>query len=134
MSRCAEQLDCSLGDSTWTERIAELRASGCWRALLSEARGRFESLNGLGLKMVATGLGFTWRDDDPGGANSMAWYEQATQAPDAETQSRNRRRLLEYNEDDVRATLFLRDWLSTHSSADLPVLPEEGYAVRTAAD
>jgi len=84
--------------------------------------------------MVATGLGFTWRDDDPGGANSMAWYELATEAPDAETQSRYRQRLLEYNKDDVRATLFLRDWLSSYSPADLPVLPEEGYATSTAAD
>jgi predicted RecB family nuclease len=52
--------------------------------------------------------------------------ELLPEALDAETQSRYRQRLLEYNEDDVRGTLFLRDWLSSFSPADLPVLPEEG--------
>ena len=61
----------------------------------------------VGLKVVAALAGFTWRDDDPDGAESIVWYEQAV-AGDPEA----RMRLLAYNEDDVRATRALRDWMS----------------------
>lgn len=61
----------------------------------------------IGLKRVAALAGFSWRDDDPDGALSMVWYEQAA-AGDPEARSR----LLAYNEDDVRATHALRGWMS----------------------
>ncbi len=60
----------------------------------------------LGLKVLATRAGFTWRDEDPSGEASMAWYEEAAAGDDSA-----RRRLLEYNEDDVLATRALRSWL-----------------------
>ena len=60
----------------------------------------------LGLKVLASRAGFTWRDEDPSGEASMAWYEEATAGDESA-----RRRLLEYNEDDVLATRALRDWL-----------------------
>ena len=60
----------------------------------------------LGLKVLATRAGFAWRDEDPSGEASMTWYEEATAGDLAA-----RRRLLEYNEDDVLATRALRDWL-----------------------
>lgn len=62
----------------------------------------------VGLKIVAALAGFTWRDDDPDGAQSMVWYEQAF-AGDQQA----RQRLLTYNEDDVRATRTLRNWMET---------------------
>ena len=37
---------------------------------------------GAGLKALATYAGFTWRDNDPGGEQSLAWYELATAHPD----------------------------------------------------
>ena len=60
----------------------------------------------LGLKALATRAGFAWRDEDPSGEASMAWYEEAARGDAA-----SRARLLAYNEDDVRATRALRDWL-----------------------
>ena len=60
----------------------------------------------LGLKVLATRAGFAWRDEDPSGEASMAWFEEAASGDEAA-----RRRLLEYNEDDVLATRALRDWL-----------------------
>ena len=62
--------------------------------------------SGTGLKVVAPLAGFEWRDDDPGGGQSMVWYQQAG-AGDEDA----RARLLAYNEDDVQATRSLRDWL-----------------------
>ncbi|GAB3622762.1 TM0106 family RecB-like putative nuclease [Mariniluteicoccus endophyticus] len=67
---------------------------------------------GLGLKVVARlGAGFEWRDEDAGGLNSQAWYDEACHGATDEARDAARRRVLEYNEDDVRATWQLRDWL-----------------------
>lgn len=72
--------------------------------------------HGLGLKVVAhSAAGFNWRDDTPGGLNSQAWFVEATRGADAQTQAEAQQRILDYNEDDVRATLALRDWLRTEA-------------------
>ncbi len=71
-------------------------------------RANYFGRDGLGLKVAATrGAGFNWRDEDPGGLQSIGWLEQVRAGDTAFTQ-----RVLEYNEDDVRATLALREWLS----------------------
>lgn len=83
--------------------------------LLPVMRGNFLGRKGLGLKMSATkGPGFQWRDDDPGGAQSQVWLQiaYADYLPAAREQSRVR--ILEYNEDDVQATLALRKWLTAN--------------------
>lgn len=68
---------------------------------------------GNGLKTVATLLGFAWRDDDPGGGSSMVWRARAIDpSVDAAGREDARERLLAYNEDDVRATLAVRDALA----------------------
>lgn len=68
--------------------------------------------DGRGLKSLARWIGFEWRDDDPGGAQSMAWWARYFDDPKKNRQLRDR--LLAYNEDDVRATFVLRDWLEAH--------------------
>jgi len=75
----------------------------------------------LGLKTVAPLAGFHWRDDEAGGEQSMVWYRCALTDPDEATRIANRERILRYNEDDVRATAALRDWLS---SVELPGIEE----------
>lgn len=69
--------------------------------------------HGNGLKAVAPHAGFSWRDDDPGGSESMLWHNDAVTAPGAADRESARRRLLAYNEDDVRATATIRSWLSS---------------------
>jgi predicted RecB family nuclease len=79
-----------------------------WIDLLPPVRSCLESRAGLGLKTVATeGADFHWRDEDPGGLQSQDWLDQA-RAGDADAA----RRILAYNEDDVRATLAVRNWLA----------------------
>jgi predicted RecB family nuclease len=78
-----------------------------WIDLLPVVRDALESRSGLGLKVIATeAAGFHWRDDEPGGLHSQLWLEQA-QAGDREAWLR----ILDYNEDDVRATLAVRRFL-----------------------
>jgi len=80
--------------------------------LFATVRKHYFGTNGLGLKVVASaGAGFHWRDDDPGGLNSMRWFDEAVHAPSAEARQLARTRVLEYNEDDVLATWQLRRWL-----------------------
>ena len=75
-------------------------------------RDNFFGVDGLGLKtMAATGAGFAWRDPDPSGLNSQYWFSNALHAPTDELRQAAKTRILEYNEDDVRATWALRQWL-----------------------
>ncbi len=59
------------------------------------------------LKDVAKFLGYTWQDSEAGGAESVGWYDQWLRTGDRESLNR----VIRYNEDDVRATMLLRDWL-----------------------
>ena len=82
--------------------------------LFETMRGNYFGAHGLSLKIAArAAAGFQWRDDTPGGLNSQSWFDEATHGPDEQTRAEARQRVLDYNEDDVRATLALRDWLRT---------------------
>ncbi len=98
------------GDPTlaWAVAFADER----FVDLFQIVRRHFFGANGLGLKAVASvGAGFHWRDDEPGGLNSMLWFDNAVHAPTPRERETARHRVLQYNEDDVRATSRLRDWL-----------------------
>lgn len=111
--------------------VHEFIASDHWVDLFEYVGKHFVSPRGRGLKVLARFAGFDWRDDDAGGEASMAWYREAVgydggSPPDLS----QRTRVLEYNEDDVRATKVLREWMSdvatdaVPSVEDLPV-PDE---------
>jgi predicted RecB family nuclease len=57
------------------------------------------------IKTLAKYLGFTWRDTHPSGAASVEWFDRWCRERDPEI----RQRILEYNEDDCRATRVLLD-------------------------
>ncbi|MBE7524942.1 TM0106 family RecB-like putative nuclease [candidate division WWE3 bacterium] len=78
-----------------------------------------------GLKYICTFLGFHWRGNIKSGGESIDWFERWCEKGDEE----DLRQILEYNEDDVRATAFLRDWLTQYASelaAYDPPYPWEG--------
>lgn len=80
--------------------------------LLDAVKEHYFGADGLGLKVVAhAGAGFSWRDDDPGGLNSQLWFAEAVSGESAEQRASARQRVLDYNEDDVRATAAVRTWL-----------------------
>ncbi|WP_141211245.1 TM0106 family RecB-like putative nuclease [Enemella dayhoffiae] len=87
-----------------------------WCDLFTIVRDHYFGTRGLGLKVVASlGAGFRWRDEDPGGLNSQSWYAEACLGATEEARAAARQRVLDYNEDDVRATWHLRQWLRTHT-------------------
>ncbi len=57
------------------------------------------------IKTLAKYLGFTWRDTHPSGAASIEWFDRWVETHDPAV----RQRLLDYNEDDCRATRVLLD-------------------------
>jgi predicted RecB family nuclease len=79
--------------------------------LLEIVKNHYFGVAGLGLKLLARHAGFSWRDGDPGGLNSQAWFAEAVHAESQPARVAARQRVLEYNEDDVLATAHLRAWL-----------------------
>lgn len=57
------------------------------------------------IKTLAKYLGFTWRDTHPSGAASVEWFDRWCR----ERNPAVRQRILDYNEDDCRATRILLD-------------------------
>lgn len=74
------------------------------------------------LKTVATKVcGFVWRDEDPSGGNSMAWYATAVDPTvDEAEREAARQRLLDYNDDDCHATYAIAEWFSANGQARRP--------------
>lgn len=82
-----------------------------WVDLYAYVTSQFLCAQGKGLKVIAPVAGFGWQDPEAGGENSMRWYRQAVGYGGTEPDQSQRKRLLEYNEDDVRATYTLRNWM-----------------------
>ena len=80
-----------------------------WVDVHALARSQIQTDGPTGLKVLASHAGFHWRDASPSGEASMSWFEAACDEGGADGEAR--RRLLEYNEDDCRATRALREWL-----------------------
>lgn len=97
------------------EEVDDFIGSSQWVDVYEVVKSSLVVGHGLGLKRIAPLAGFRWRDDDAGGLQSMAWHQEAMENPDPAERASNRARLLTYNEDDVRATLAVRDWLTTAS-------------------
>ncbi len=106
--------------------VAAFCASPEWVDLLLEIKRNFVVPGSLRLKELAGSMGFRWRDPEPGGENSMAWYREAV-ADDPSADPQRARgmaaRVVRYNEDDVLATLAVRRWISGHLD-ELPTVAE----------
>ncbi|AFT98031.1 hypothetical protein O3I_000345 [Nocardia brasiliensis ATCC 700358] len=96
-----------------------------WVDMFQAVSEQFICPNGKGLKKIAPVAGFAWRDAEAGGEASMSWYRLAVGYEDAPDLSQ-RTRLLEYNEDDVRATQVLREWMSNRADLEVPGLEDFG--------
>jgi predicted RecB family nuclease len=57
------------------------------------------------IKTLASHLGFRWRDTNPSGAASIEWYHRWIETKDKTV----KQRILDYNEDDCKATRVLLD-------------------------
>ena len=62
-------------------------------------------LSSYSIKDIATYLGFKWRDETPSGALSIQWFNKYLE----NNEPKILKRILEYNEDDCKATMVLKD-------------------------
>ena len=68
---------------------------------------------GTGLKHIAKWLGFKWRHDNMGATSAIEMYLAYVEDPES---NKDKMRLVQdYNEDDCRATLVIKDWLGANS-------------------
>jgi predicted RecB family nuclease len=102
------------------EQVQAFIDSDAWFDLFGSVRTYFLCSHGKGLKTIAPVAGFTWRDAEASGENSMRWYRDAVGMNGAGPDATQRRRLLEYNEDDVQATMALRRWMSSPAVREIP--------------
>jgi predicted RecB family nuclease len=102
-----------LADGPTVSDLVEFRTSSPsqWIDLHECAKQQIQTEGPLGLKQLAAAVGFRWRDANPSGEASMLWFEMASDL-DLDTSATYRQRILEYNEDDCRATRALRLWLN----------------------
>ncbi|MCW1892236.1 MAG: TM0106 family RecB-like putative nuclease [Candidatus Uhrbacteria bacterium] len=63
------------------------------------------------LKQICKFFGFSWRGQLQSGGASIDYYERWCESGDRSVLEE----IVTYNEDDVRATAFLKDWLSTYA-------------------
>jgi len=61
--------------------------------------------NDQSIKTLAKYLGFSWRDNNPSGAASVQWFDQWAKS----RSQQDMQRILDYNEDDCRATRVVLD-------------------------
>jgi hypothetical protein len=92
-----------------------------WVDLFAVVGEWFLCAQGKGLKRIAPAAGFAWRDPEASGENSMRWYRDAVGMDGVEPDHLQRRRLLEYNADDVAATHALREWMTLRVVKEVPL-------------
>ena len=107
------------------DEVDAFLASDDWVDLLEVVRRHLVTGGGLGLKQTAPLAGFAWRADEVGGDLAMVAYDRAVDDADPGAAAGARTWILEYNEDDVRATAALREWLDGAAN-DLPSIAEAG--------
>ncbi len=66
------------------------------------------------IKDIAKHLNFKWQHEKAGGAQSIFWYEEWLEKGDRSILQD----IINYNEDDVRATEFLHNWLKENGVAE----------------
>jgi predicted RecB family nuclease len=105
------------------EEVDAFLASDDWVDLYEVVRRHLVTGRSLGLKQMAPLAGFAWRSDDVGGDLAMVAYDRAVDDADPAAAAEAREWILEYNEDDVRATAALREWLDG-AARGLPSIAE----------
>lgn len=92
--------------ATNPEIVSYIRAKGV--DLLARIRERIIfPLSFYSLKDIAKFIGFSWRHEDASGLNSVLWFEKWMRQDDTKVLQD----IVDYNEDDVRATLAVLRWV-----------------------
>lgn len=92
------------------EEVKAFIASDQWVDMFVPVRKQLLGAEGLGLKIVARAAGYEWEEDFDG-EQSVAARRIAVSGSNEAEKIQARKQLLQYNEDDTRATAAVRLWL-----------------------
>lgn len=107
-----------------TDDVEAFIAADSWVDLYDVVRRQLLTGYSHGLKTFAPLTGFAWRDTAAGGEQAIVWWQHATDPSTPETERASwQQRLLTYNEDDVKATWHVRNWL-TENAESLPAITD----------
>ncbi len=99
------------------DEVDRFVASDEWVDLFEVVKAQLITGRSMGLKETAPLASFAWRSDATGGQLALVNYDSAVDHADPVAEAEARRWILEYNEDDVRATAALRSWLDGPAQA-----------------
>lgn len=100
-------------DVVTAERVEEFFANPNVIDLYSIVRDKTDwPVGSYSLKTIATYLKFDWRDQTPSGALSIQWFNDYLEKKDDNIL----KRILEYNEDDCKATMVIKDEIENLSN------------------
>jgi predicted RecB family nuclease len=126
LTRIAERLGLA-------DEVDAFLSSDEWVDLYEVVREHLITGRSLGLKQMAPLAGFSWSSGDAGGTAAMVTYDTAVDDADPVAQAEARDWILTYNEDDVRATATLREWLDGPANG-LPSITEVDQRQRGAGN
>jgi len=101
------------------EEIDGFKKSEFWLDIEDYVKRLIWSTENQKLKTVGKIAGAKW-EEGANGALSTAWFDAWTRSTDPAERESLKKQLLEYNKNDVEATLILRDWINDGLSANPP--------------
>lgn len=101
------------------EEIEEFKQSENWLDIENYVKKFIWSTENQKLKTVGKIAGAKW-EEGANGKLSTVWFDTWTRSSDPAERETLKNQLLEYNKNDVEATLILRDWINDGLSASPP--------------
>ena len=101
------------------EEIEEFKQSENWLDIENYVKKFIWSTENQQLKTVGKIAGAKW-EEGANGKLSTVWFDTWTRSSDPAERETLKNQLLEYNKNDVEATLILRDWINDGLSASPP--------------
>ena len=101
------------------DEIEQFKQSEYWLDLEDYVEKLIWSTENQQLKTVGRIAGAKWKEG-ANGALSTVWFDTWTRSTDAAERESLKNQLLEYNKNDVEATLIIRDWINEGLSSNPP--------------
>ena len=101
------------------DEIEQFKQSEYWLDLEDYVEKLIWSTENQQLKTVGKIAGAKWKEG-ANGALSTVWFDTWTRSTDAAERESLKNQLLEYNKNDVEATLIIRDWINEGLSSNPP--------------
>jgi predicted RecB family nuclease len=101
------------------DEIDEFKQSEYWLDIEDYVKKLIWPTENQSLKTIGKITGAKW-EEGANGALSTVWFDTWTRSTDPAERESLKNQLLEYNKNDVEATLIIRDWINDGLSSNAP--------------